>query len=102
MSLTNHHWNLQAKAQSIDFIIDTVAVKHPLDPYLATLKTNGKLCMVGVPLAPHEFTPYLLNAGKLSVKRIIRSFSIRSTLSNFLSKSMGSVYKDRANKLHLR
>lgn len=39
---------------SLDFIIDCVAAPHDLDPYLATLKTNGRLVLVGIPDHPHQ------------------------------------------------
>lgn len=38
---------------SLDMIVDCVAAPHDLDPYLATLKTNGKLVLVGIPDQPH-------------------------------------------------
>ncbi|MEZ3498322.1 NAD(P)-dependent alcohol dehydrogenase [Pantoea sp. KPR_PJ] len=38
---------------SLDMILDCVAAPHNLDPYLATLKTNGKLVLVGIPDQPH-------------------------------------------------
>ena len=38
---------------SLDLIIDCVAASHDLDPYLATLKTNGRLVLVGIPETPH-------------------------------------------------
>jgi D-arabinose 1-dehydrogenase-like Zn-dependent alcohol dehydrogenase len=34
---------VQATAGSIDYIIDTVSASHPLDPYMSTLKLDGKL-----------------------------------------------------------
>lgn len=40
-------------ANSFDFIIDTVAVSHSLDPYLELLKLDGTLCLVGAPAHPH-------------------------------------------------
>jgi D-arabinose 1-dehydrogenase-like Zn-dependent alcohol dehydrogenase len=55
---------MQAKAKSIDFIIDTVAAKHPLNPYIATLKTNGKICLVGIPPHPLEILPAQLTSGR--------------------------------------
>lgn len=55
---------MKAKAKSIDFIIDTVAAKHPVDAYLALLKTNGKLCLVGLPPHAMEIMPYQLTAGR--------------------------------------
>ncbi|CAI2522391.1 Uncharacterized zinc-type alcohol dehydrogenase-like protein YahK [Serratia ficaria] len=39
---------------SLDFIIDCVAAPHDLDSYLATLKTNGRLVLVGIPDQPHD------------------------------------------------
>jgi len=54
---------MKAKAKSIDFIIDTVAVKHPVDDYLALLKTNGKICLVGLPNAM-DVTPFYLTSGR--------------------------------------
>ena len=39
---------------SLDFIIDCVAAPHDLDPYLAMLKTNGRLVLVGIPDQPHN------------------------------------------------
>lgn len=38
---------------SPDLIIDCVAAPHDLDPYLAALKTNGRLVLVGIPDQPH-------------------------------------------------
>lgn len=58
---------MQAKAKSIDFIIDTIAVPHSLDPYLAVLKTNGKLCLVGVPEKALELMPMQLVEGRKMV-----------------------------------
>ncbi len=38
---------------SFDFILNTVAASHNLDAYLTLLKTDGTMCMVGVPAKPH-------------------------------------------------
>jgi uncharacterized zinc-type alcohol dehydrogenase-like protein len=38
---------------SFDFIIDTVASSHDLDPELGLLKRDGTLCLVGVPEHAH-------------------------------------------------
>jgi len=38
---------------SLDIIFDCVAAPHDLDPYLTTLKTNGRLVLVGIPDRPH-------------------------------------------------
>jgi hypothetical protein len=32
-----------AAADSLDYVIDTVPVHHPLEPYLSLLKMDGKL-----------------------------------------------------------
>jgi uncharacterized zinc-type alcohol dehydrogenase-like protein len=44
---------MQKNAKRFDFIINTVAVPHDLNPYLASLKRDGVMCMVGVPESPH-------------------------------------------------
>lgn len=57
---------MKAKAKSIDFIIDTVSAKHPMDDYLSLLKTNGKICLVGLP--PNlEVMPFQLTSGRRSM-----------------------------------
>lgn len=38
---------------SFDFILNTVAASHNLDPYLELLKRDGTMCLVGVPENPH-------------------------------------------------
>lgn len=38
---------------SFDFILNTVAASHNLDPFLNLLKHDGTMCMVGVPEIPH-------------------------------------------------
>ena len=40
-------------AATFDFIIDTVAAPHDLDPYLNMLKRDGVMCLVGAPSSPH-------------------------------------------------
>ncbi len=45
----------QMKAQrgKLDFIVNTVAAPHSLDPYLNSLKRDGVLILVGAPASPH-------------------------------------------------
>jgi len=43
--------NLHAK--SFDFILNTVAAAHNLDPFTALLKRDGTMCLNGVPENPH-------------------------------------------------
>ena len=52
-------------AGSFDFILNTVAASHDLDQYLALLKRDGTMCMLGVPDHPHP-SP---NIGNLIFKR---------------------------------
>lgn len=44
---------MQASQNALDLIVDCAAAPHDLDPYLATLKTNGRLVLVGIPDSPH-------------------------------------------------
>jgi D-arabinose 1-dehydrogenase-like Zn-dependent alcohol dehydrogenase len=39
---------------------------HPLDPYLRTLKTNGKLILVGIPEQPLQLSANSVVFGGLS------------------------------------
>ncbi|CAM6050313.1 unnamed protein product [Sphagnum compactum] len=43
---------MKAAASTIDYIIDSVAAAHPLDPYFSTLKIDGRLVVVGIPDKP--------------------------------------------------
>ena len=38
---------------SFDFILNTVAAPHSLDPFLELLKRDGTMCLVGAPGQPH-------------------------------------------------
>jgi len=44
---------MQAHAGSFDFILNTVAAPHVLDAFIALLKRDGTLCLVGAPASPH-------------------------------------------------
>lgn len=44
---------MAARANSFDFILNTVAASHNLDPFLAALKRDGTMTLVGVPSTPH-------------------------------------------------
>ena len=46
---------MQEAADSLDYIIDTVPVGHPLEPYLSLLKLDGKLILMGVINTPLQF-----------------------------------------------
>ncbi|CAH9120272.1 unnamed protein product [Cuscuta europaea] len=55
---------LQAAADTMDFIIDTIAAVHPLAPLLNLLKLDGKLVTVGLPEKPLELPVFPLVAGR--------------------------------------
>ncbi|MCL2657219.1 MAG: NAD(P)-dependent alcohol dehydrogenase [Betaproteobacteria bacterium] len=44
---------MAAHASSFDFILDTVAASHDLEAFLALLKRDGALTLVGAPATPH-------------------------------------------------
>ena len=46
---TKNEEELTKAKRSFDFILDTVSAPHDLNQYLALLKTDGVLCVVGVP-----------------------------------------------------
>jgi alcohol dehydrogenase (NADP+) len=45
---------------SLDFIVDTVAVSHDLDPFDSLLKLNGSMVLVGIPAKAHP-SPSIAN-----------------------------------------
>lgn len=55
---------MKAQRNSFDFIIDTVSAPHDLDQYLALLKRDGSMVLVGLPERPPE-----VGAGTLIMKR---------------------------------
>jgi uncharacterized zinc-type alcohol dehydrogenase-like protein len=44
---------MNAQAGKLDFILNTVAVAHSLDTYLALLRHGGTMALVGIPEKPH-------------------------------------------------
>ena len=44
---------MNAHAGSFDFILNTVAASHNLDPFISLLKRDGTMCLVGAPELPH-------------------------------------------------
>jgi D-arabinose 1-dehydrogenase-like Zn-dependent alcohol dehydrogenase len=55
---------MQVAQGTLDGIIDTVAVVHPLLPLIGLLKSHGKLVMVGAPDKPLELPIFPLIMGK--------------------------------------
>lgn len=44
---------MAARANTLDYIINTVAAPHSLDPFIAILKRDGVMTLVGAPAEPH-------------------------------------------------
>ncbi len=44
---------MKKQMNRFDFILNTVAAAHNLDPFLALLKRDGTMCLVGAPATPH-------------------------------------------------
>ncbi|CAI0557586.1 unnamed protein product [Linum tenue] len=55
---------MQEVADSLDYIIDTVPVNHPLEPYLSLLKVDGKLILMGVINTPLQFISPMVMLGR--------------------------------------
>lgn len=66
---------MQEAADSLDYIIDTVPVFHPLEPYLSLLKLDGKLILTGVINTPLQFISPMVMLGK-SLRHIPISYYV--------------------------
>ncbi len=51
--LSSQPEEMKKRANTFDFILDTVSVSHNLDVYLEQLKRDGTMCLVGLPEIPH-------------------------------------------------
>lgn len=51
---------MKAHAKSLDFILNTVAAPHDLDAFLALLRRDGTMALVGAPATPHP-SPNVFN-----------------------------------------
>lgn len=58
---------MAAAAETLDYIIDTVPVYHPMEPYLSLLKLDGKIILNGVINEPLKFLTPLLMLGRKSI-----------------------------------
>jgi uncharacterized zinc-type alcohol dehydrogenase-like protein len=52
---------------TFDFILDTVSAPHDLNPYLALLKRDGTMCLVGVPDKEPSLQVFNLIGGRRSL-----------------------------------
>ncbi|CBL45866.1 zinc-type alcohol dehydrogenase-like protein YahK [gamma proteobacterium HdN1] len=55
---------MAAYAKRLDFILNTVAVPHDLDAFLALLKRDGTMTLVGAPASPHPASNVFNLVGK--------------------------------------
>ena len=58
---------MKAHAKSFDFILDTVSAKHAIDDYLALLKQDATLTLVGLPEEPPSFGVFNLITKRASI-----------------------------------
>ena len=58
---------LRKAARSFDFIFSTVSGDLPWDEYIATLRPQGKLCIIGIPAKPLTFGAFGLIGGEKSI-----------------------------------
>ena len=56
--------HMQRQSGRLDFILDTAAVQHDVNAYLATLKNDGVLCLVGMPAGLLGVSPWALGPGR--------------------------------------
>lgn len=73
---------MQGKADTLDYIIDTVPVFHPLEPYLSLLKLDGKLILMGVINTPLQFLTPVVMLGKPLSLSISTAFNALIKLEN--------------------
>lgn len=58
---------MQEAADSLDYIIDTIPVFHPLEPYISLLKLDGKLILMGVINTPMQFITPMVMLGRKTI-----------------------------------
>lgn len=95
---------MAAAADGLDYIIDTVPVVHPLEPYLSLLKVDGKIIMMGVINQPMQFiTPMIMLGRKSIAGSFIGSMAEAEEMLEFCEKKGVSsmieiVHFDRINE----
>ncbi|WP_316843042.1 NAD(P)-dependent alcohol dehydrogenase [Pedobacter gandavensis] len=66
-ALTTEAETMKGLANTFDFIIDTVSAEHDYNQYLALLRTNGVMILLGVPPTPSEVHAVQLIFGRRSL-----------------------------------
>lgn len=65
--LTTNPENMQKLANTFDFIVDTVSAEHDYNEYLALLRTDGVMILLGVPPTPSQVPAFPLIMGRRSL-----------------------------------
>jgi uncharacterized zinc-type alcohol dehydrogenase-like protein len=65
--ITSDPENMKNLAGSFDFIIDTVSAEHDYNQYLALLRTNGVMVLLGAPPTPSAVSAFPLIGGRRSL-----------------------------------
>ena len=73
---------------TMDFIIDTVSIVHPLAPLPSLLKLNGKLITIGLPDKPLELPIFPLVLGKFQHEQTQHCLKERIHSIEFISGLM--------------
>lgn len=60
VAVSRHVEEMSVHANSLDLIMNTVAAPHDLDAFLALLKRDGTMTLVGAPASPHH-SPQVFN-----------------------------------------
>ncbi|OVA02052.1 Alcohol dehydrogenase superfamily [Macleaya cordata] len=79
---------MQQAVDSLDYILDTIPVFHPLEPYLSMLKVDGRLIIMGVLAQPLQFvTPVLMLGEFMDIPCFKRRRSITGTFIGSVAES---------------
>jgi cinnamyl-alcohol dehydrogenase len=62
--INKYQRQMEDVAKSLDYILDTIFVEHPLQPFISFLKVQRKLVLVGLPENPIYFHPTVVIAGR--------------------------------------
>ena len=65
--VTSNPANFEKVEGTFDLIIDTASAPHDLNPYLAALKNDSTLCLLGVPPKPAEIPAFALIGGRKNI-----------------------------------
>ncbi len=65
--ITTEKDTMKALTNSFDYIIDTVSAEHDYNEYLALLRTNGVMVLLGVPPKPSDVHAFHLIGGRRSL-----------------------------------